>query len=113
MGIGTTPPPGTIGQYRLFVEDGISTRDVLVKTGAWPDYVFDPRYELMPMPELREYLAVNKHLPGIPSAADVSAKNGVEVGDLQARMLKVMEEQALYILQLEERIKALELQRGR
>lgn len=113
VGIGTTPPPGSIGQYRLFVEDGISTRDVLVKTGAWPDYVFDPRYELMPMPELREYLATNKHLPGIPSAADVAAKDGVEVGDMVAKLLKVAEEQALYILQLEERLNALELHVGR
>jgi SprB repeat len=108
VGIGTTPPPGAVGEYRLFVEDGISTRDVLVKTGVWPDYVFDPRYELMPMDELRSYLGTNQHLPGIPSAADVAAKNGVEVGDLQAKMLKVIEEQALYILQLEERLKAVE-----
>jgi hypothetical protein len=38
----------------------------------------------------------------------VEYKQGVEVGDLQARMLKVMEEQALYILQLEERLQRLE-----
>jgi hypothetical protein len=49
-------------------------------------------------------------LPGIPSAADVEYKQGVEVGDLQARMLKVMEEQALYILQLQEQIDTLKAQ---
>ena len=63
----------------------------------------------MPLNELREYLGVNKHLPGIPSAPEVEANNGVELGDLQKRMLKVMEEQALYILQLEKGQRELEL----
>ena len=108
VGIGTNPPLGAIDQYRLYVEDGIVTRDVLVKVGTWPDYVFDPRYELMPFDELRTFLATNNHLPGIPSAADVEEKNGVEVGDLQAKMLKVIEEQALYILELEERFSGME-----
>lgn len=112
VGIGTIPPNGAVDQYRLFVEDGIATRDVLVKVGAWPDYVFDARYELMPLDKLRAYLSLNKHLPGIPNAADVEKKNGVEVGDLQARMLKVIEEQALYILQLEDRLKAMDMRVG-
>ncbi|MCO5275091.1 MAG: hypothetical protein M9900_09245 [Flavobacteriales bacterium] len=51
---------------------------------------------------------MKNHLPGIPSAAELHAKQGVEVGDLQTRMLKVMEEQALYILQLEEKQAGLE-----
>jgi hypothetical protein len=112
VGIGTVPPPGPIDHYRLFVEDGIVTRDVLVKTGNWPDYVFADGYHLMSLKELRKYLDLNRHLPGIPSAADVEYKQGVEVGDLQARMLKVMEEQALYILQLEERLQRMEATLG-
>lgn len=108
VGIGTTPPSGAINGYRLFVNDGIATRDVLVKLGAWPDYVFGADYDLMPMPELRGFLQENHHLPGIPSAAEVDEKGGVEVGDLQKRMLEVVEQQALYILQLEERMARLE-----
>jgi len=109
VGIGTDPPIGEVGDYRLFVENGIVCRDVLVKLGDWPDYVFEPDYKPMPLNELREYLGVNKHLPGIPSAPEVEANNGVELGDLQKRMLKVMEEQALYILQLEKGQRELEL----
>jgi hypothetical protein len=108
VGIGTDPPSGAVGDYRLFVENGIMCRDVLVKLGAWYDDVFQPNYSLMPMDELRDYLKNNSHLPGIPSASEVQAKQGFEVGDLQTRMLKVVEEQALYILQLEEKQKALE-----
>jgi hypothetical protein len=95
--------------YKLYVEGGVACRDVLVKVGTFPDYVFAPDYALMPMDELRSYLDTNHHLPGIPSAAQVEQHDGVELGDLQVRMLKVVEEQALYILQLEERLKVMEL----
>lgn len=95
------PPDGPPTAFRLYVENGISTRDVLVKLGTWPDYVFQPNYALMPLGELREFLHLNKHLPGIPSAAELEAKQGFEVGDMQTRLLKVVEDQALYILQLE------------
>jgi hypothetical protein len=107
VGIGTVPPL-TSSIYKLYVADGIATRDVFVTANTWPDYVFAPEHKLMPLTELRTFLNQNRHLPGIPSAAEVEEKGGVEVGDLQVRLLKVLEEQALYILQLEERINALE-----
>lgn len=107
VGIGTTPMSNS--NYRLFVEGGIATRDVQVKLGAWPDYVFAPDYSLMPLDEFRRYLQEKRHLPGIPSAAELEAEGGVELGDMQARLLKALEEQALYILQLEERQRTLEV----
>ncbi|MBL7963158.1 MAG: SprB repeat-containing protein [Flavobacteriales bacterium] len=106
--IGVSQLTSALSGYRLFVEDGIATRDVLVKLGTWPDYVFADGYRLMPFAELREFLRVNRHLPGIPSALEVQEQQGVEVGDLQRRMLQVLEEQALYILQLEEKLQGME-----
>ncbi|MBP8824786.1 MAG: SprB repeat-containing protein [Flavobacteriales bacterium] len=118
VGIGTYPPDGPPSTYRLYVEDGISTRDVLIKHGTWNDHVFHVGYALMPLDELRAFLRRHRHLPGIPSAREVLAKGGMEVGDMQRRLLKTVEEQALYILQLEEkqallerRLEALEHQR--
>jgi hypothetical protein len=108
VGIGVIPSSAAVGNYRLFVENGIACRDVLVKLGAWPDYVFQPNYALMPLDELRQFLTSNGHLPGIPSAADLEEQQGVEVGNLQTRMLKVVEEQALYILQLQQKQTELE-----
>lgn len=106
VGIGTIPVSNS--DYLLFVEGGIATRDVQVKLGAWPDYVFAPEYDLLPLDEFRWHLQEKRHLPGIPSAAELEAEGGVELGDMQARLLKALEEQALYILQLEERLHALE-----
>ncbi|HMZ48965.1 MAG TPA: SprB repeat-containing protein, partial [Flavobacteriales bacterium] len=100
--------PGTSTDYKLYVEGGIVSRDVKVTAQNFPDFVFAPEYALMPLAGLRRYLAQHRHLPGIPSAAEVEQAGGFEVGDLQTRLLKVVEEQALYILQLEERVTALE-----
>ena len=66
----------------------------------------------MPLDDLRRWLRERHHLPGIPSAAEVEEKGGVEVGDLQRRMLETIEQQALYILQLEERLARVEQRIG-
>ena len=108
VGIGTVPPTGPLDGYRLFVEDGIATRDVLVKLGTWPDHVFADGYRLIPLAELRAFLQRHRHLPGIPSAAELEARGGVALGEMQHNLVRTVEEQALYILQLEERMEKLE-----
>lgn len=107
VGIGTIPS-GPVSGYRLFVEDGIATRDVLVKLGNWPDYVFQADHALLPLADLRTFLQHNHHLPGIPSACELEASGGVAVGEMQRALVRTVEEQALYILQLEERLQRLE-----
>ncbi|QQR85752.1 MAG: SprB repeat-containing protein [Flavobacteriales bacterium] len=109
VGIGTSPPNNSSSLYQLYVEGGIMARDIKVTITAFQDYVFDPRYEMMPMDKLREYIAPNHHLPTMPRGADVEAEGGIEVGDLQLRLVRTVEEQALYILQLEERLRAMDL----
>jgi hypothetical protein len=108
VGIGTVPPGGPLDQYRLFVEDGIVTRDVLAKVGPWPDYVFKEGYHLPSFDEWRAFIRKNNHLPGLPSAAEVETKGGIELGDSHTRLVKVVEEQALYILQLEDTLREFE-----
>jgi len=102
------PEFGPVGLYKLYVDGGVACRDVLVKTGPFPDYVFKPNYSLLSFDGFRAFLKEHSHLPGIPSAAEVEEKGGIELGDLQVKMLRVVEEQALYILQLEERLARLE-----
>ena len=50
--------------------------------------------------ELDEYIKLNGHLPGMPSANEVAENEGYEVGNMQLRMLKQTEEQALYIISI-------------
>jgi hypothetical protein len=96
MGIGTVNT--TDVNYKLFVENGIRTRKVKVDADSWPDYVFSSKYQLMSLEETEQYIANNSHLPGVPSADDV-AKNGVELGENQAVLLKKIEELTLYVIE--------------
>lgn len=95
--------------YKLYVETGILTEKVkvAVKTTAnWSDFVFDKNYKMPSLNEVEAYINANKHLPGIPSAEDVVA-NGVDLGEMDARLLQKIEELTLYVIQLEKEIKAL------
>ena len=49
--------------------------------------------------EIENFVKKNKHLPNIPSASEV-ANNGVEVGDMQAKLLQKIEELTLHLIQL-------------
>ncbi|WP_333667212.1 beta strand repeat-containing protein [Flavobacterium sp.] len=96
----TSVYPNTTGNYKLFVEGGILTEKVKValrSSSNWADYVFDKKYDLMPLKEVAEYIAANKHLPGIDSADDL-AKNGLDVSEMQAKQMAKIEELTLYII---------------
>ncbi len=74
-------------------------------TQTFPDYVFEPDYSLMPLAELKAFIEENKHLPNVPSVDDV-AENGLNMTELQMRLLEKVEELTLYTLSLQETIQA-------
>ena len=73
---------------------------------CWPDYVFNKDYNLLPLQELEQFVTENKHLPDVPSATEVEA-NGVNIGEMNALLLKKVEEMTLYILDLQKQINEL------
>ena len=86
----------------------VFARKYTTTLGAIPDYVFDPSYKLMSLNELKTYISTNKHLPNIPSAKEYEERGELDLGELNRKLLEKVEELTLYILQLEERTKALE-----
>jgi len=97
---GTSIPAG----YLLAVDGKIISEEVKVQlSGNWPDYVFDKKYNLLSLDDLKKYISINKHLPNIPAAAEVE-KNGIELGDMQKKMMEKIEELTLYILDLQKQI---------
>jgi hypothetical protein len=62
----------------------------------------------MPLDELSEFIKINKHLPNIPSEKEVMEEGSFDLGEINKVLLEKIEELTLYILQQEERIKALE-----
>ncbi|RXK86743.1 hypothetical protein [Filimonas effusa] len=94
IGIGTSNP----GVYKLAVEGTIGARKMKVTQEAWADYVFDSSYQLPSLTNVETFIKENKHLPEVPSAAEVK-KDGLDLGDNQAVLLKKIEELTLYIIQ--------------
>lgn len=104
VGIGTT----NVGSFKLAVEGKIAAREIQVMTGAFPDYVFASKYKLRSLYSLENYINKNKHLPGIPSAAEVEKNGGVELGKLNTKLLEKVEELTLYIIEINKKVEKLE-----
>lgn len=110
VGIGTTTP-----KAKLSVNGNLwATAIKVAATNPWPDYVFDPAYERLPLMELESFIKTNKHLPEIPSAKAIE-KDGINLGDMNTKLLKKIEELTLYLIELKkdndvlkERVKNLE-----
>ncbi len=72
----------------------------------WADYVFSKYYQLPSLESIAAYIKANKHLPGIPSAAEVE-KNGIDLGVNQARLLEKIEQLTLYTIELQKQVESL------
>ncbi len=93
---------GAYDNYKLIVEGDVLTERVkIVHHGDWPDYVFDEYYPLRTIEELAQFIEENKHLPGVPSASEIS-KEGIDVADMETALLEKVEELTLHLIQLHE-----------
>ena len=103
MLIATTTAPSA---YKLAVKGSIIAEGMRIRTYTnWADYVFEENYSLMPLEELESKIIAQKHLPGIPSAKEVE-KEGIDVADMQAKLLEKVEELTLYLIEQNKVIKA-------
>ncbi|MDA3616537.1 hypothetical protein [Polluticaenibacter yanchengensis] len=92
--------------YKLLVNGAIGAKRVKVtQTTFWPDYVFESNYKLASLSEVEAFIKANKHLPDVPPAAEVE-KEGLDVGDTQALLLRKIEELTLYMIELNKKVEA-------
>jgi hypothetical protein len=110
MGIGIAPSSTS----KLAVNGKVAATEVVVTTSPGADYVFEPGYRLAPLGEVAKYVEANRHLPGIPGADEMAAK-GVDLAEMQAKLLAKIEELTLHMIRAEEengalreRVRALE-----
>lgn len=78
-------------------------REVKVNLDAWPDYVFDEGYQLMPLSELQQFIQKNNHLPNVPSACEME-ESGINVAKSNVMLMEKVEELTLYLLQMKEQL---------
>ncbi|ADV50394.1 Fibronectin type III domain protein [Cellulophaga algicola DSM 14237] len=106
VGIGTTDTQG----YRLAVAGNVVAEEVKVALQVnWPDYVFDKKYELPSLEQVEKYINENGYLMHMPSASEVE-ENGILIGEMNAKLLRKIEELTLYTITQEKKIKLLEQQ---
>ncbi|SFC65874.1 hypothetical protein SAMN04487891_1183 [Flagellimonas taeanensis] len=103
VGIGTNSPDS-----KLTVKGNIHAEEVKVDLSVpGPDYVFKEDYDLKSLEEVQNYIKEHGHLPNIPSAKEMET-NGIQLGEMNMKLLEKIEELTLYILEQEKRIKKLE-----
>jgi len=107
VGINTLNTSGyTFNCAGTAVFDGVTVKNFSgnnPKATPWADYVFQPSYALRPIDSLDAYIKVNKHLPGIPTSAEVQ-QNGIDLAANQVKLLEKIEEITLYTIELQKQI---------
>lgn len=101
VGIGTATPDA-----KLTVNGLIHAKEVKVDADIWPDYVFNDNYDFLSLAETEKYIKANKHLPEIPSAIQVK-EEGIALGEMNARLLKKIEELTLHLIRQEKEMMVL------
>jgi len=103
IGIGTRNTHG----FKLAVKGKIAATEVKVALyDNWPDFVFYNNYKLPTLSEVEKHIKEKGHLNDIPSAKEVS-KNGILLGDMNAKLLQKIEELTLYTIAQEKEISSL------
>ncbi|MDM8523858.1 hypothetical protein QUF80_10865 [Desulfococcaceae bacterium HSG8] len=97
---------GEFDNQLVAVNGTLKTQEIIVENDTWPDYVFKDDYRPVPLDELEQSIRKNGHLPDIPSAEEVK-KNGVSLGEMQAKLLQKIEELTLHVIEQGKELKHL------
>ena len=102
VGIGSMNPTS-----KLTVAGNINSREVKVTVDAGADFVFENNYSLPSLDAVAKYIKENKHLPEIASA-DEMKKEGINLSEMNIKLLQKIEEMTLYMIEQNKKIKDLE-----
>jgi hypothetical protein len=103
IGIGTSNPTS-----KLTVAGDINSREVKVTVNAGADFVFAEDYDLPSLDSVDKYITANKHLPEIASAKEMQ-KDGINLSEMNIKLLQKVEELTLYVIEQNKRIEKLEI----
>jgi hypothetical protein len=98
-----------VGNYNLYVENGILTEKVKVALKSatqWADFVFAPTYKLRSLKDIESFIQKNHHLPDMPSANEL-VKEGLDVSEMLKKQMQKIEELTLYVINQQKEIETL------
>ena len=102
IGIGTVKP-----NNKLDVNGTIHSKEVKVDMSGWSDFVFKKEYNLPTLAEVEKHIKEKGHLENIPSEEEV-LKNGINLGEMDAKLLQKIEEMTLYMIEQNKRMDKME-----
>lgn len=102
IGIGVPNPAN-----KLDVNGTIHSREVKVDLTGWSDFVFKKEYDLPTLEEVEKHIVEKGHLENIPSEEDV-LKNGINLGEMNTKLLQKIEELTLYTIEQNKKIQKLQ-----
>lgn len=82
----------------------IKAKEVEVKTNVWADYVFKKEYQLKSLEDVEKHIIEKGHLPNIPTAQEV-LENGINVAEMNSKLLEKIEELTLYSIEQNKQLK--------
>jgi len=104
VGIGELNP-----KNKLDVNGTIHSKEVKVDMEGWSDFVFKKEYNLPTLEEVEKHIAEKGHLENIPSEKEV-LQNGINLGEMNAKLLQKIEELTLYLLKQDKSIEDLKIE---
>ncbi|GAB6012733.1 hypothetical protein [Viscerimonas tarda] len=90
----------------LDINGTLRAKEIKVTLNIGADFVFDANYQLKSLNEVQDFIKENKHLPEIPSAAEMTSGD-TDLGVLQVKLLQKIEELTLYVIQQNDEIQSL------
>jgi hypothetical protein len=97
VGIGTPTPSAAL---EVAGTGDIKCKSITINSN-WvleaPDYVFDKGYKLASLNDVEKQITAKKHLPEVPSAAEMKTK-GLDIAQMNMTLLKKVEELTLYAI---------------
>ncbi len=106
IGTKTQNTGATHADALLTVYGKVVAKSCFVSTTGWSDFVFDANYALPNLYEVEKYYTAHKHLPQIPSEAEVM-RNGIDVAEMNKLLLMKIEEMTMLMVQQQKQIDAL------
>lgn len=94
IGIGKSNPTN-----KLDVKGTIHSQEVKVDMTGWSDFVFKKEYNLPTLEVVEKHIVEKGHLENIPSEEEV-LKDGINLGEMNAKLLQKIEELTLYLIEL-------------
>lgn len=104
--IGYQKPTGDDADAIFSVDGKMMAKWCKITIHNWADDVFNKDYKLSNLNEVESFIKKNKHLPNIPNEKEVLA-NGIDLGEMNANLLRKIEEITLYLIELNKEVELL------